>query len=82
LASALLALSGYVDVEEAKRYRAAAMKIIKSLSSPEYLASKGENGHFLLKQATGHYPANLDLNSALNYGDYYYLEALHRCKSM
>jgi rhamnogalacturonyl hydrolase YesR len=82
LASALLELSGYVDVEEAKRYREAAMKIIKSLSSSEYLASKGENGHFLLKQATGHYPANLDLNSALNYGDYYYLEALHRCKSM
>ncbi|MGJ8679750.1 glycoside hydrolase family 88 protein [Paraglaciecola sp.] len=82
LASALLELATYVDQTEADRYKKAAMKIIRSLSSPEYLAAKGQNGHFLLKQATGHYPANLDLNSALNYGDYYYLEALTRCKSL
>jgi len=82
LASALFELATYVDAKEAARYRTAAMKILRSLSSPEYLAAKGENGHFLLKQATGHYPANLDLNSALNYGDYYYLEALTRCKSL
>lgn len=82
LASALLELSGYVDKQDALRYRKAAMTILESLSSPEYLASKGENGHFLLKQATGHYPANKDLNAALNYGDYYYLEALNRCKKM
>lgn len=82
LASALIELASYVDEEEAARYRTAAMKILRSLAEPEYLAAKGENGHFLLKQATGHYPANLDLNAALNYGDYYYLEALTRCKTL
>jgi len=58
------------------------MKMLRSLASPEYLAANGENGYFLLKQATGNYPKDLDLNAALNYGDYYYLEALNRCKSL
>lgn len=81
-ASALLELATYVKADEAERYRAAAIKMLRSLSSPEYLAAKGENGHFLLKQATGNFPRDLDLNSALNYGDYYYLEALNRCKEI
>ncbi|MBB1379337.1 glycoside hydrolase family 88 protein [Pseudoalteromonas sp. SR43-2] len=81
LASGLLELANYVEKEEAARYRKAAMKMLHSLSSPEYLAEKGENGHFLLKQATGNYPAGKELNAALNYGDYYYLEALNRCKN-
>lgn len=81
-ASALLELADYVEDDDASRYREAALKILRSLSSPEYLAGKGENGHFLLKQATGNYPRDLDLNSALNYGDYYYLEALNRCKGL
>ena len=80
LASALLELADYVEKDEAARYRKAAMTMLRTLSSPEYLAEKGENGHFLLKQATGNYPAGKELNSALNYGDYYYLEALNRCK--
>jgi unsaturated chondroitin disaccharide hydrolase len=81
LASGLLELANYVEKEEAARYRKAAMRMLHSLSSPEYLAAKGENGHFLLKQATGNYPAGKELNAALNYGDYYYLEALNRCKN-
>lgn len=81
MASALFELATYVDEKEAKRYREAAMKMLRSLSTPAYLASKGENGNFLLKQATGHYPAGLDINGSLNYGDFYYLQALHRCKA-
>jgi rhamnogalacturonyl hydrolase YesR len=81
LASGLLELASYVEKEEAARYRKAAMTMLRSLSSPEYLAEKDENGHFLLKQATGNYPAGKELNAALNYGDYYYLEALNRCKN-
>lgn len=81
LASGLLELASYVEKEEAARYRKAAMTMLRSLSSPEYLAEKDENGHFLLKQATGNYPASKELNAALNYGDYYYLEALNRCKN-
>ncbi|MDO6693287.1 glycoside hydrolase family 88 protein [Aliiglaciecola sp. 3_MG-2023] len=82
LASALLELSGYVDKNEASRYQEAAMKMLRSLASPAYLADKDENGHFLLKQATGNFPKDLDLNASLNYGDYYYLEALNRCKTL
>jgi rhamnogalacturonyl hydrolase YesR len=81
LASALFELANYVDQDEAKHYQAAAIKMLRSLSSEAYLAAKNENGHFLLKQATGNYPKGLDLNASLNYGDYYYLEALIRCKS-
>ncbi|AWB65606.1 glucuronyl hydrolase [Saccharobesus litoralis] len=81
-ASALLELATYVEGAESQRYHQAAMKMLRSLSSPAYLAGRGENGHFLLKQATGNYPAVDELNSALNYGDYYYLEALTRCKTL
>lgn len=82
VASALLELSTFVEGEESQRYYNAAMKMLRTLSSPAYLAGKGENGHFILKQATGNYPANDELNSALNYGDYYYLQALNRCKKL
>lgn len=82
LASGLLELANYVDEEEAKRYRDAAMKMLRSLAKPEYFATNGDNGHFLLKQATYNFPKDLGLNTAMNYGDYYYLEALTRCKSL
>lgn len=81
VASALLELATFVDKEESKRYHDAAIKMLRSLSSPAYLAGEDENGYFLLKQATGNYPANDELNGSLNYGDYYYLQALNRCKS-
>ena len=82
IASALLELANYVEADEAKRYREAALKMLRSLSTSAYLASEGENGHFLLKQATGNFPRDLELNAAINYADYYYLEALNRCKSL
>lgn len=82
VASALLELSTFVEGAESERYYDAAMKMLRTLSSPAYLADIGENGHFLLKQATGNFPANDELNSSLNYGDYYYLQALNRCKVM
>lgn len=81
VASALLELANYVDGAEKNRYYDAAMKMLRSLSSPAYLAGKGESGHFLLKQATGNYPKDDELNASLNYGDYYYLQALNRCKT-
>ncbi|MCM2680711.1 glycoside hydrolase family 88 protein [Echinimonas agarilytica] len=81
LASSLLELATYVGDQEAQRYIDAATTMLRSLSTPSYLATKGENGNFLLKQATGHYPAGDEVNGALNYGDYYYLEALNRCKA-
>ena len=78
-ASALLELSGFVSEPGASSYRDAALAMLRSLSSPEYSAGAGSNGHFLLKHATGRWQANDEVDAALNYADYYYLEALLRC---
>jgi len=80
MASALLELSGFVEPPLAQRYLALAEQQLRSLSSPAYLAAPGENGGFLLKHATGHKPAGKEIDVPLNYGDYYFLEALLRFK--
>ncbi|PKQ44435.1 glycoside hydrolase family 88 protein [Confluentibacter flavum] len=77
-ASALYELATFVDQSLKKKYTNLADQIIKNLSSPKYLASKGENGGFLLKHSTGHLPGNSEIDVPLNYADYYFLEALLR----
>ncbi|MDB5907154.1 MAG: glucuronyl hydrolase [Massilia sp.] len=81
MSSALLELSDFVDPESARRYRAFATLQLRSLSSPAYLAAPGENGGFLLMHATGHKPAGWEIDVPINYGDYYFLEALLRLKA-
>lgn len=76
--SALLELRTFVSAAEAKRYTAFAEQQLRSLSSPAYLAKLGENGNFLLMHATGNKPSNGEIDVPINYGDYYFLEALHR----
>ena len=75
-ASALIELSSFV--KEKNNYLRTAETILKNLSSPEYLANKGENGLFILKHSTGNWPAKKEIDVPLNYADYYYLEALGR----
>jgi len=74
--SALFELSSYLKND--KRYYNAALKILKSLSTPDYLAEPGTNGNFLLKHSTGNLPLGSEVDVPLIYADYYYLEALHR----
>jgi uncharacterized protein YyaL (SSP411 family) len=81
-ASALLELTAYVAEPQASVYRQAALAMLRSLASPVYSAEAGSNGHFLLKHATGRWQANDEVDAALNYADYYYLEALLRCKNL
>jgi len=81
MASALIELSGMVDPDTARAYLAVAEAQLRSLSSPAYRAGLNENGHFLLKHATGNMPKNSEVDTPLNYGDYYFLEALARWKS-
>lgn len=76
IASALLELSGYMD--GGQKYYDSAEQMLKSLSSPQYLAEKGTNKHFILKHSTGFKPNNSEIDVPLNYADYYYLEALKR----
>lgn len=75
-ASALIELSGYV--KNGKELFNAAEKMLITLSSPDYLAAKGENSFFILKHSTGNMPSKSEVDAPLNYADYYYLEALGR----
>jgi unsaturated chondroitin disaccharide hydrolase len=81
IASALLELATLSEPAQGARYRAFAERQLRSLSSPAYLAQRGENGGFLLKHATGHKPAGREIDAPLNYADYYFLEALLRLKA-
>ena len=80
-ASALLELATFSDHETAARYRDFAEQTLRSLSSDAYLAALGDNHGFLLKHATGHKPANSEIDVPLNYADYYFLEALLRMQA-
>ena len=82
MASALLQLSGLVQEPDSSNYRSFALEILKSLSSPAYTAAVGQNSHFLLMHSTGHLPGNIEIDAAINYADYYYLEALLRCRAL
>lgn len=75
-ASALLELS--TMVKDGTKYFNYAEEILKSLSSDAYLAKPGTNHGFILMHSVGHLPANSEIDTPLNYADYYYLEALKR----
>ena len=76
-ASALLELS-MLDKENAKEHFNLATKILENLSSPAYMSNNGANSGFILKHCTGHKPANKEIDVPMNYGDYYFIEALTR----
>jgi len=76
-ASALYELAKYS--KDAKRYKAAADKILYSLST-KYTSKIGDNYGFILEHSTGHRPAKSEIDVPINYADYYYLEALLRSK--
>ena len=75
MASALIELYGHTANKE---YLAVAEHQLRSLSSPAYLAEVGENGNFILKHGTGHFPAGTEVDVPLTYGDYYFIEAAMR----
>lgn len=76
MASALMELSTYSA--NGKVYFEGGEKQLKSLSSPQYLATPGTHNHFILKHATGNFLRNSELDGALSYADYYYIEGLLR----
>ncbi len=75
IASALIDLAKFTDNPS---YFSYAEEIIKSLSSPEYLAAEDDNAYFILKHSVGAFLYNSEIDTPLNYADYYYLEALLR----
>jgi len=78
IASALLELSQYTKGNKGAYYLTKAEDIIKTLSSKEYFAQKGENGGYLLKHSVGALPLNSEVDVPLTYADYYYVESLVR----
>lgn len=82
MASALIELSGYVDEARKNEYLQVAEKQILTLSSPAYLAKKGENGNFILLHGVGHLPGKSEVDVPLTYGDYYYIEAMMRYRGL
>ena len=85
-ASGLFELAKYATAAgAAERYRAFAIKAVRSLSSTGstgYRAATGTNNQFLLMHTVGNYPQNDEIDVAMNYADYYYLEALGRCADL
>ncbi len=75
-ASAFIELSTMTD--NGQPYFAYAEQILKNLSSDAYLAKRGENRGFILMHSTGSLPNGSEIDTPLNYADYYYLEALVR----
>lgn len=63
---------------DGQKYFDYAEKILKSLSSDAYLAKDGTNQGFILMHSTGSLPNGSEIDTPLNYADYYYLEALKR----
>lgn len=82
IASALFELSTLAPEEEGRSYFERAERMLMSLSSDAYLAEKGTNGGFILRHSVGHLPAHSEIDTPLNYADYYYLEAIGRYLSL
>ena len=78
-AAAVIA-SAFIDLSkltpDGQKYFDYAHRILQSLSTPDYLAEKGENEGFILMHSTGSLPHGSEIDTPLNYADYYYLEAL------
>lgn len=77
--SALFELCGYLP--DGQKYFDYAESILRSLSSPEYLAEPGTNCGFILKHSTGSLAHGSEIDVPLNYADYYYLESIKRYMS-
>jgi unsaturated chondroitin disaccharide hydrolase len=79
IASGLYELSLYS--KKGKEYKAAADKIMASLSN-NYRSPIGQNNGFILLHSTGSKPSKSEVDVPLSYADYYYLEALLRSKKL
>lgn len=76
IACGLLELS--TEVKNGAKYFDYAEDLLKTLSSDKYLAKPGDNHFFLLKHSVGAFLYNSEIDTPLDYADYYYLEAMKR----
>ncbi len=76
MASALMELSTYSSGGD--KYFRAGERQLRSLASEQYLAEPGTHEGFIIKHATGNCLRRSELDGALVYADYYFVEALLR----
>ena len=81
IASGMLDLA-YQLGEKGKKYEDYAARMLKSLASSSYSAPLDNPHGFVLEHSTGSLPHGSEIDTPLNYADYYYLEALYRYKRM
>lgn len=76
MASGLLQLS--TQVPNGQHYFKYAEQILRSLSTDQYLYKPGTGHYFILKHSVGALPLKSEIDTPINYADYYFLEALNR----
>jgi unsaturated chondroitin disaccharide hydrolase len=81
VAAALLELSGYVDSPARERYLDTALRTLDVLSSRDYLA-EGTNDPGILLHGVHDLPAMKYVDTALIYGDYYFVEGVLRARAL
>ena len=79
MASALIELYSFTKNESYLNY---ANKVINTLGSDKYILNESVNGPFIFDHSTGNWPKKDEVDQPIVYGDYYYLEALLRKKSL
>jgi hypothetical protein len=77
MASALFELCRYSE-EYSDTFLRVAINQINVLSTDQYRALPGTNNNFILMHCTGNYPGNSEVDTPINYADYYYIESLTR----
>ena len=77
MCSALFELCHYSEVYR-DTFLTVAINQINVLSSAQYRALSGTNNNFILMHSTGNYPGNSEVDTPINYADYYYIESLTR----
>lgn len=80
VASALIELSGFVEMPDRGRYLQAAKRMLDELASPAYLA-EGTSSPAVLLHGVGNLPEGKAIDAGLIYGDYYFIEALARLRA-
>jgi unsaturated chondroitin disaccharide hydrolase len=82
MASALIDLSSYAVKEKGEEYLRIAERQLRTLASPQYMATIGTNGNFILKHSVGSLPGKSEIDVPLPYADYYFIEALMRYNNL
>ena len=66
------------EPERAETYRQAALRIVDTLTSPEFLANETPGWEGILKHGMYHQRKGLGVDESVMWGEYFFLEALSK----